>query len=147
MAISLFVCFIVVILSLPLSVSVCLSVRCPMLHKSKHIQLKNKRASLQPLTELPPWPSGKGVGLNIWWGFYVHGQFFFLLNDDGGASRSDACEPKARALMRVQSTKPEGAKRPRMRAQSAKSRERNNQELECKAQSLREQSDRVDVPE
>ena len=30
----------------------------------------------------------------------------FLFNDDGGASR------KARALKRVQSTKPEGAKRP-----------------------------------
>ena len=35
----------------------------------------------------------------------LHGQFF---NDDGVAAR------KARALMRVQSTKPEGVKRPKM---------------------------------
>ena len=42
-----------------------------------------------------------------------HRQFFFL-NDDGGASH------KAWAFKLVWSTKPEGAKRPRMGAQSAK---------------------------
>ena len=35
---------------------------------------------------------------------------FFLFNDDGGALHSSASESKARALKRVQSTKPEGAK-------------------------------------
>ena len=45
----------------------------------------------------------------------VTGRFFFIIiNNDGGASR------KARALKRVQSTKPAGAKRPRMRMQSTK---------------------------
>ena len=39
---------------------------------------------------------------------------FFVNDDDGGASR------KAPALMRMQSTKPEGAKQPRMRVQSTK---------------------------
>ena len=47
-------------------------------------------------------------------------QAIFFLNDDGGASRSGANERKTRALKRVQSTKTEGAKRPRMRARSAK---------------------------
>ena len=42
----------------------------------------------------------------------VSGSFF--LNDNGGASR------KAEALKRVQSTKPEGAKRTRMRMQRTK---------------------------
>ena len=45
---------------------------------------------------------------------------FFNLNDDGGASRSDASERKARALMHMRSTEPEGAKRPRMRPQNTK---------------------------
>ena len=39
------------------------------------------------------------------------GRFFISLlffNDDGGTSRSNACERKAQALMRVQSTKTEG---------------------------------------
>ena len=48
-----------------------------------------------------------------------HGQFFFF-NDDGGASRSGTSKRKARALKRVQSTKPEGAKRLRMLMQSTK---------------------------
>ena len=44
------------------------------------------------------------------------GFFFFFFNDDGGASTSGASERKARALKRVQSTKPAGAKRPSRRA-------------------------------
>ena len=48
------------------------------------------------------------------------GRCFFFFNDDGGALRSGASERKAQALKRVQSTKPEGAKRPRMRMQCTK---------------------------
>ena len=46
------------------------------------------------------------------------GRFFY--DDDGGASHSGAGERKARALMRVQSMKPEGAKLPRIPARSSK---------------------------
>ena len=44
----------------------------------------------------------------------------FFFNDEGGASRSSTSERKARALKRVQRTKPKGAKRLRMRMQSTK---------------------------
>ena len=91
--------------------------------------------------------------------FLAWAMFFLFFNDDGGALRSDACERKAQALIRVQSTNPEGTKRPRMRAQSAKSgkrkqsttkpdlREQSDRECQREARSQREQSDRVDVPE
>ena len=47
----------------------------------------------------------------------VTGDFFSFFNDaDGGVSRSGASERKLRALKRVQSTKPKGAKRPSRRA-------------------------------
>ena len=70
----------------------------------------------------------------------ITGEFFFLYNDDDGGA---LC--KARALKRVHSTKPEGAKRPRMRIQGTKLE--GVKRLRMRAQSLREQSDRVDVPE
>ena len=120
--------------------------RCPMLHKSKHIQLKKKRLAFNHSQSFPLGRVVKALdfrsGEDSTCRFDTRsgtGNFFF--NDDGGASRSDAFERKAQASMRVQSTKPERAKRPRKRAQSAKSRERSNQQCEYKAQSLRERSD------
>ena len=67
----------------------------------------------------------------------VMGDFFFY-DEDGGASR------KARALKRVPSTKPELAKRPRMRMQSTKLERAKRPRM--RAQSPRELSNRVDVP-
>ena len=54
--------------------------------------------------------------------------FFFFMDDDDGASR------KARALKRVQSTKPEGVKRPRMGMQSTKLEDQRDRESKRKAQ-------------
>ena len=45
---------------------------------------------------------------------------FFFLNDNSGASHSDASKRKAQALIEVRNTKPEGAKRLRMQARSTK---------------------------
>ena len=66
---------------------------------------------------------------------------FFFNDDDDGASRSGASKRKARALKRVQSTKPEGAKRPRMRMQMQSTKLEGPKRLRMQARSPREQSD------
>ena len=56
---------------------------------------------------------------------------FYYIDDNGGALH------KARALMSVRSTKPEGANRPGCECESQRLGERSNRECERKAQSLR----------
>ena len=87
----------------------------------------SKRVSIGQMAELSWWPSGLDVGLQIWWGLCkqvriparTKKKLFLLLC-------SDASERKARALMRVQSTKPDWAKRPRNECEARSCREIEN---------------------
>ena len=107
----------------------------------------NKRASLHQFTELPRWPSGLGVGLQNWWGRACRfdcsiGQFclifFLMMMLERCAAAQESANRKR--WSEYESTKPERAKRPRMRLQSTK--------LEgAKRPRMRAWSDRVDVSE